>query len=105
MGWDKGGRYYTRSRRENGRVVREYVGGGTIGQLAAELDAIEHEEREAERAAARAEREEISALDTPLDELDGLAELLVNAALLAAGYHQHNRGNWRKRRGHDCEAD
>ena len=105
MGWDKGGRYYTRSRRANGRVVREYVGGGTLGQLASQLDAIEREEREAERAAARAERKEINALDTPLDELDELAELLVNAALLAAGYHQHNRGNWRKRRERNNQAD
>ena len=105
MGWDKGGRYYTRSRRENGRVVREYVGGGTIGQLAAQLDAIERDEREAERIAARAEREEISALDMPLDELDEHAELLVNAAMLAAGYHRHNRGNWRKRRERNDQAD
>lgn len=28
MGWDKDGRYYTRSKRVNGRVAREYVGGG-----------------------------------------------------------------------------
>src|SRR5262245_40862714 len=105
MGWDKGRRYYTRSRRENGRVVREYVGGGTIGELAARLDTIEREKREAERDAARAEREAIDALDAPLDELNELADLLAQAALLAAGYRQHNRGNWRKGRVRDHEAD
>ena len=105
MGWDKDRRYYTRSRRENGRVVREYVGGGKLGELAAQLDAIDREKRAAERAAVRAEREEIDALDAPLSELDELADLLVRAALLAAGFHQHNRGNWRKRRDRAREAD
>ena len=35
MGWDKG-KYYSRSKKVNGRVVREYVGGGRVG-LAGEL--------------------------------------------------------------------
>src|SRR5262245_28031256 len=46
----------------------------------------------------RAEREKITELDETLDELNELADLLVRAALLAAGYHQHKRGIWRKRR-------
>jgi hypothetical protein len=101
MGWDKDGRYYTRSRREGGRVVREYVGGGAVGELASQLDAIERARREADRAAQRAEREEVETLDAPLAELNDLADLLVRAALLAAGFHQHNRGNWRMSRAHD----
>ncbi len=39
MGWDKGGRYYTRSRRENGRV-REYIGGRTRSELTVQWDTI-----------------------------------------------------------------
>jgi hypothetical protein len=100
MGWDKG-RYYTRSRKVGGRVVREYVGTGRLGELAAELDKLDRGRREAERAALRAEQADIGARDAPLDELHNLAELLTRAALVAAGFHQHKRGEWRKRRGDD----
>ena len=99
MGWDKGGRYYTRSRRVNGRVVREYVGGGTTGVLVAQLDALRRQKRDDERAAGRAERDAVAALDAPLAELNELADLVARTALAAAGYAQHKRGEWRKKRG------
>jgi hypothetical protein len=99
MGWDKGGRYYTRSRREGGRVVREYVGRGPGAELVARLDELERDERETGRQVRRIERERIDALDEPLNELADAAELLVRAVLLAAGFRQHNRGEWRKKRG------
>ena len=97
MGWDRG-RYYTRSRKVNGRVVREYVGTGEVAALAAELDALERQERELEREARRSERAELEGLDAPLDDFDELADLLACAALAAAGYRQHKRGEWRKQR-------
>lgn len=99
MGWDKDRRYYTRSRRVNGRVVREYVGGGAVGELAAQLDAINRQKRGAERDALQTELDAVAALDAPLAELDELADLLARAALAAAGYVQHHCGEWRKRRG------
>jgi hypothetical protein len=103
MGWDKG-RYYTRSRKVNGRVVREYVGTGRVAELAAQLDALEREKRHLDALALRGEKDELSALDAQLKELSQQADLLARAALLAAGYHQHKRGEWRKRRGQDRTA-
>jgi hypothetical protein len=101
MGWDRG-LYYTRSKKVNGRVVREYVGTGRVGELAAKRDARERQKREADRAALKTERARLDELDAPLDELNTLADLLARAALLAAGYHQHKRGEWRKRRHDHC---
>jgi len=105
MGWDHDGRYFTRSRRENGRVVREYFGGGKAGELASQFEALKREEREVERAQVKAEHDELAELDAPLSELNELADVLVQATLLAAGFHQHNRGNWRKRRGKHNKDD
>lgn len=99
MGWDKDGRYYTRSRRVSGRVVREYVGSGALAELVAQSDALERDKRETERASAKIERDRVTALDAPLAELDELADLVARAALAATGYAQHKRGEWRKKRG------
>jgi hypothetical protein len=103
MGWEKG-RYYTRSKKVNGRVVREYIGAGRAGELVAQMDALRREDHEAQRDARRAKRAELDALDSPVNELNDLVELVAHAALLAAGYHQHRRGEWRKRRVRDAET-
>jgi hypothetical protein len=104
MGWDKG-RYYTRSKKVNGRVVREYVGSGRVAELAAQLDVIEREQRAADRAALRAERAELADLDAALGRVCQEAELLARAALVAAGFRQHKRGEWRKKRGDRNRAE
>jgi len=102
MGWERrprGGSYYTRSRKVGGRVVREYVGGGLIGELAAAQDAEARAERETERAAWQAERERYAALDGALANLDAATDAATRAALAGAGYYQHHRGEWRRRGG------
>lgn len=95
---ERGGRYYTRKRKEAGRVVREYVGAGPVAELTAQMDALERREREEEARAHRAERERLEALAAPVGELCEAVELLARAALVCAGYRQHNRGEWRKSR-------
>jgi hypothetical protein len=97
MGWDRG-RYYTRSKKVNGRLVREYVGGGELAERAARVDAIERQRRENEAADRRAERDELAALDADLQALNETADLAARATLLAAGFQQHKRGEWRKKR-------
>ncbi len=52
MGWESRKnveRYYTRSRRVNGRVLREYVGTVIVAQLAEKLDRQTRLQHEAER--------------------------------------------------------
>ena len=99
--WEKrqrGGLYYTRSRRVDGRVVREYVGGGVLGQLAARVDAEERRRREEDAAAWREERERLEELAGLLDEYCEGVETVTRAALIAAGFRRHKRGQWRRRR-------
>ena len=97
MGWDRG-RYYTRSRKVAGRVVREYVGTGAIGRLAAEEDAATREAKRVERAAEAARRAEIAEADGALyASLRGL-DTLSGALLALAGFYRHHRGAWRRRR-------
>jgi len=103
VAWDRRG-YYYRVHKRAGRVVREYVGAGEVARLIAQMDALERQQRQAERAADRAKRAELEALDAPLNELNDLADTLARAALVAAGYHQHKRGEWRKRRVQRHEA-
>ena len=97
MGWDRG-RYYTRSKKIQGRVVREYVGIGPVAELLAEGDIISRRERETKQAAYRADRQKLSILDSQMDKVNERIDMLANAVLIAAGFRRHNRGEWRKKR-------
>ena len=75
---ERGGLYYTRSRKEGGRVVREYVGSGVLGELAAQIDAEARRRREEEEASLREERERLDALTAPVEELCEAAEIIAS---------------------------
>ena len=106
MAWEtrpRGGRYYTRSRKVEGRVIREYVGGGRKGELAAREDAHRAAIREAERASIRAERDQVRAIDAALMDVHRTTDILIRGALLAAGFERYQR-QWRKRRDQSCQS-
>lgn len=94
------GRYYTRSKRIGGRVVREYIGTGAIADLAAALDAEERAEREEARAALRAEHAEAREVTEVLSDLEAVTRHAVFNVLHAEGFHRHKR-QWRRRRAAD----
>jgi len=98
MGWDKG-RYYTRSKKVNGRVLREYIGVGPVAAAVAQVDALQRSARLAQRDVLKVEQAEAEAVEADLKAFLELTDLAVRAALTGAGFHQHKRGEWRKRRG------
>ena len=79
-------------------MVREYVGSGSIGRLAAQCDELERLHREQEAARWREERERLDRSAGFLRELEEAAEVLIRAELLASGCHKH-KGEWRRLRG------
>jgi hypothetical protein len=105
MAWEKrerGSRYYTRSRKVNGRVVREYLGGGTgfgekLGEIAASSDELRRLERELKACEFQEEREKVEGLVSPVLKLCEVAEVLARAHLVAGGYRRVS-GHWRRRR-------
>jgi hypothetical protein len=101
MAWESRhgrGRYYTRSKRVNGRMVREYVGGGLIGELAATEDAEKLAERVEKREAWNLGKQELERIDGLLERFVKDAQNATRIALIDAGYYRHHRGEWRKRR-------
>ena len=99
MAWEQRGNrtYYYRSRKIGGRVIKEYIGGGVAGMLAEREDTARRRKRQAADAALRKEQDAIAAATTAHDELSRAADALMTAALVAAGFHRHDRGHWRKR--------
>ncbi|GFP28615.1 hypothetical protein [Candidatus Hakubella thermalkaliphila] len=100
MGWEtrKGrGRYYTRSHKVNGRVVREYVGVGLMGELAAATDERRRARAEAERAERKRQQAKAQGVVDALRVLGAATNELMARRLTEIGYHNH-RGQWRRSR-------
>lgn len=100
MAWETrryGRRFYYRSRRVRGLVVKEYVGGGERGRQAAEADAAARAERAQAAQARRARQQPIDQIAACLDESDRLLKPVLSTQLLAAGWRRHHR-QWRSPR-------
>ena len=99
MAWETRGKrdYLYRKKRVNGRVVSEYIGTGYQAELVARLEAIESQQAELVRDAERNEHHQQATIDAEIKQHGGRLRHLVNAVLVAAGYHQHKR-QWRRKR-------
>ena len=100
MPWRKG-KYYVRSARRGDEIVTEYLGGGAAGLLAAAEDDRRRGRRQRRAHQIDAERARLELLEHPLETLNAVLDVLVRGALVARGYHQHDRGQWRKKRHED----
>ena len=105
--------YYYKKERQEKKVVSVYCGkdGSSIAELWEDITALgvhRRQQEAAERAADRASFAELARTPPALLELLAEAKRQTAAALEAAGYHQHKRGEWRKRRDNakspDCSA-
>ena len=92
------GEYYTRAFRRGGRIVREYVGSGLVGEFAAAVDELERAMRDQRAAAKSTESDGLDELDKLVAGYSKTVEMAAREALVAAGYQCHQRGEWRKTR-------
>jgi hypothetical protein len=99
MAWKtiNGRRYYYKSERAGGRVKSTYFGAGESGTLMANMVAFERLERAADREQLREERQDSEAEETAVSEWFDGVQAVANAAMIAAGFHQH-KGQWRRKR-------
>jgi hypothetical protein len=98
MGWEvrRGKRYYYRSRRENGLVVKEYFGCGPEAEEAARQDAEAAAEKFRRQECALKLALEVETFARLDDSMKRLCDAAVAKTLGAAGYHKV-RGQWRKK--------
>ncbi len=99
MGWESRGsyKYYYRKERSGSRVRSIYVGRGEMAHLDAALFAMQKEDRRLSRMKEQQELEAIHTLELEIIALSLLVSTLIDATLIADGFHQHRR-QWRRQR-------
>jgi hypothetical protein len=74
------------------------MGSGETALLLAAYEATERENSDFETMIRQEDWQELNEIDRALDRMVKRAIGFAREALTAAGYHQHHRGDWRKRR-------
>jgi hypothetical protein len=99
MAWEtrKGGRYFYRAVKKDGRVIKTYIGRGLPAEIAAGHLTQARERRLDQEAAYQAERARLALPTQALADLDAACSLMVEATLTAAGFHKVD-SKWRRKR-------
>ncbi len=99
MAWESRGghRYFYGAEKVDGRVVKTYVGRGTVGRIAERKVEEARQSRLQHAAAFESERSRLSNPEPSLDQLEAACDLMVEVSLRIAGYHRVDH-KWRKRR-------
>ena len=97
MSWETRGSeqhtyYYRVQRNHQGRLTKTYFGTGPAAQRAAEED----NRKRALRQQARLANQCLQHLETQLTALTHVVRTALIATLVGHGYHQHQRGDWRR---------
>jgi hypothetical protein len=95
-------RVFYRSVRVGGKVQKQYWGSGPKAVLMAALDAEARARRRKLATAFRAEVDMVRNADIVTMEFAKFVVQVTRAAFRAAGFHQHARGYWRRKRGMDA---
>src|SRR5262249_49496293 len=100
MAWANRGnrRCYYQSIRVGRRITKVYLGSGPEADQAAAAVVQRRAEHAAQAETLRLEQHAHADAVAPLKELSHLTDLLMKATLISQGYHQHSRGEWRRRR-------
>jgi hypothetical protein len=84
--------------RGTGKVRKLYLGTGDAARSVAASIADRKSRQAADRRAVQEAQEALRSADALTAELDGAATLLMEAVLLAGGWHRPNYGPWRRKR-------
>lgn len=96
MAWEQHDKrwYYYRSKRVNGRIVREYVGGGEKGQQAAQADRAAQEARRQAKCQRIETMLPVHELFVHVRQFGRVLDQLLIGQLLAAGW-KHSCRHWK----------
>ena len=99
MAWETRGnnQFYYKKEREGDKVRSIYYGNSEIAELIAQLDQNEKWQKQIAKNKADEEKREFEKVDEMIEEFAELNRMLVDAAYLLNGFHQHKR-EWRRKR-------